>query len=92
MPLRPAPAPALRATTAIASGRIAVVARNAGAGAGLSGIVRKQAYLGGSMEYTIESELGPLFVTSTEVDRPHAIGDSVQLELSPHGVVPIAAA
>ena len=49
--------------------------------------VRKAAYLGGTMEYTLESAIGPLFATSTAVDRPYAVGDGVSIELAHHGVV-----
>jgi iron(III) transport system ATP-binding protein len=59
-------------------------------GAGLQGTIRKVAYLGGLMEYTIDTELGPLFAIDTAVDRPRAIGSSVGLRLADHGVVPIA--
>jgi iron(III) transport system ATP-binding protein len=60
-------------------------------GAGLAGTVRKAAYLGGLMEYTIDTELGALFVIDMVVDRPRAVGAAVRLSLANHGVVPIAA-
>jgi iron(III) transport system ATP-binding protein len=53
----------------------------------LSGTIRKAAYLGGIMEYTLESGIGPLFAVSTAVDRPYAVGDGVSIELARHGVV-----
>src|SRR5215472_863380 len=59
-------------------------------GAGLAGTVRKVAYLGGLMEYTIDTALGPLFVIDMAVDRPRPVGSSVGLRLAGHGVVPIA--
>jgi iron(III) transport system ATP-binding protein len=59
-------------------------------GAGLAGTVRKAAYLGGLMEYTIDTVLGPLFVIDMAVDKPHAVGSAVGLRLANHGVVPIA--
>ena len=62
-----------------------------GAG-GLAGTVRKAAYIGGLMEYTIATELGELFVVNTAVDRPFAIGAAVTLKLAGHGVVPIGSA
>jgi len=58
---------------------------------GLPGTVRKVAYLGGLMEYTIETAIGPLFVIDMAVDRPRAVGSAVGLSLADHGVVPIAA-
>jgi iron(III) transport system ATP-binding protein len=62
-----------------------------GAG-GLPGTVRKAAYIGGVMEYTVDTSIGPLFIVSMAVDRPLAVGTPVSLALANHGVVPIAAA
>jgi iron(III) transport system ATP-binding protein len=59
-------------------------------GAGLPGTVRKAAYLGGLMEYTIDTALGPLFVIDMAVDRPRTVGSQVGLHLADHGIVPIA--
>ena len=56
---------------------------------GLPGIVRKCAYLGGLMEYTIATSLGELFVIDTAVEEPCAVGMNVTLRLADHGVVPI---
>jgi hypothetical protein len=53
----------------------------------LAGTVRKAAYLGGIMEYTIDTGIGELFAISTAVDQPHAVGDDVSIELARHGVV-----
>ena len=61
-------------------------------GVGLAGAVRKCAYLGGLMEYTITTALGDLFVIDTVVERPRIVGTLVSLRLADHGVVPIAAA
>jgi iron(III) transport system ATP-binding protein len=60
--------------------------------AGLAGTVRKAAYIGGVMEYTIATDIGELFVISMAVDRPLAPGAPVSLTLAHHGVVPIAVA
>jgi iron(III) transport system ATP-binding protein len=60
--------------------------------AGLPGSVRKAAYIGGLMEYTIDTAIGQLFVVTMAVDRPLAVGANVSLALANHGVVPIAAA
>ena len=57
-----------------------------GAGA-LAGTVRKAAYLGGLMEYTLDTDVGALFVISTAVDRPFAPGTRVGVDLAEHGVV-----
>ena len=64
----------------------------AAGGAGLPGTVRKAAYIGGVMEYTIATELGELFVVSIAVDRPLVAGAPVAVTLASHGVVPIATA
>jgi iron(III) transport system ATP-binding protein len=59
---------------------------------GLAGTVRKTAYIGGLMEYTVDTAIGPLFIVNMAVDRPLAVGAVVSLVLANHGVVPIAAA
>jgi iron(III) transport system ATP-binding protein len=59
---------------------------------GLAGTVRKAAYIGGVMEYTIGTAVGDLFVVNMAVDRPLAAGTEVVLKLANHGVVPIAGA
>jgi iron(III) transport system ATP-binding protein len=59
---------------------------------GLTGNVRKAAYIGGLMEYTVDTAIGQLFIVSMAVDRPLAVGATVSLALANHGVVPIAAA
>jgi iron(III) transport system ATP-binding protein len=53
----------------------------------LAGTVRKAAYLGGIMEYTLDTAIGALFAVSTAVEHPHAVGDTVSIELARHGVV-----
>jgi iron(III) transport system ATP-binding protein len=60
-----------------------------GAGAALRATVRKASYLGGLMEYTLDSDIGELFVISAAVDRPHAVGAGVGIGLADHGVVVI---
>src|SRR5256714_916991 len=62
------------------------------ADAALAGTVRKAAYIGGSMEYTVDTAIGQLFMVSMAVDRPLVVGASVSLALANHGVVPIASA
>ena len=52
----------------------------------LPGTVRKAAYLGERMEYTVETAIGDLFVVDGAVAEPAAAGDAVQLTLSGHGV------
>ena len=57
-----------------------------GSGA-LQGTVRKAAYLGGLMEYTLDTDVGALFAISTAVDQPFAKGARVGVDLADHGVV-----
>jgi iron(III) transport system ATP-binding protein len=58
-------------------------------GAPLKATVRKAAYLGGLMEYTLDSPIGDLFVISTAVDQPKSVGTGVGVALASHGVVVI---
>jgi len=51
--------------------------------------VKKAAYLGGSIEYTLDTGLGELFVVSLAVDRPREVGSEVGVRLAAHGVVVI---
>jgi iron(III) transport system ATP-binding protein len=53
---------------------------------GLRGVIRKAAYLGTHMEYTVEAPIGPLFVVDRDVARPIAAGTEVSIKLSDHGV------
>ncbi len=53
----------------------------------MQGTIRKAAYLGGVMEYTLDTGIGELFVVSTAVEHPFAVGDSVGVDLARHGVV-----
>jgi iron(III) transport system ATP-binding protein len=55
----------------------------------LSATVKKASYLGQLMEYTLETPIGALFVISTVVDRPLAVGHSIGVALANHGVVVI---
>jgi iron(III) transport system ATP-binding protein len=52
----------------------------------LRGSVRKSAYLGTHMEYTVEAPIGQLFVVDRDVSRPIAPGTEVSIGLSDHGV------
>ncbi len=58
----------------------------------LTATVKKASYLGQLMEYTLDTPIGALFVISTAVDRPLAVGASVGVALANHGVVVIPAA
>jgi iron(III) transport system ATP-binding protein len=55
----------------------------------LAGVVRKAAYLGYTMEYTVDTDIGPLFTIDNRVDRPLAIGTKVAVAFAPHGVIAI---
>jgi iron(III) transport system ATP-binding protein len=52
----------------------------------LRGMVKKAAYLGTHMEYTVEAPIGQLFVVDRDVARPIAAGTDVAIRLSDHGV------
>ena len=53
---------------------------------GLRGVIKKSAYLGTHMEYTVEAPVGQLFVVDRDVSRPMAQGTEVSITLSDHGV------
>ena len=55
----------------------------------LSATVKKASYLGQLMEYTLDTSIGALFVISTVVDRPLAVGASIGVALANHGIVVI---
>jgi iron(III) transport system ATP-binding protein len=55
----------------------------------LSATVKKASYIGQLMEYTLDTPIGALFVISTAVDRPLAVGAAVGVALANHGVVVI---
>jgi iron(III) transport system ATP-binding protein len=52
----------------------------------LRGMVKKAAYLGTHMEYTVEAPIGQLFVVDRDVAHPIAAGTDVAIQLSDHGV------
>jgi iron(III) transport system ATP-binding protein len=62
------------------------LATAAPAGGHLSGIVRKAAYLGDRMEYTVETPIGDLFVIDSAVADPVAAGTPVYVALGSHGI------
>jgi iron(III) transport system ATP-binding protein len=66
----------------------AIVLRGPGEGL-IRGTVRKATYLGGSVEYTLDTEIGELFAVSLDVARSHAVGSEVGIALADHGVVVI---
>jgi iron(III) transport system ATP-binding protein len=52
----------------------------------LNGTLIKQAYLGSHQELTVDTELGPIFVISSDVQHTWQVGDIVGLSLENHGV------
>ena len=57
-----------------------------GGSSGLRGTIRKAAYLGTHMEYTVEAPIGQLFVVDRDVAHPIPAGTEVAIDLSDHGV------
>ncbi len=62
-----------------------ILLKQGGAG-GLRGTIRKAAYLGTHMEYTVEASIGQLFVVDRDVAHPLPAGTQVAIDLSDHGV------
>ena len=58
----------------------------------LPGTIAKAAYLGTHMEYTVTTEAGELFVVDRHVSRPVAVGASVWLSLTDHGITVVPGA
>jgi iron(III) transport system ATP-binding protein len=58
--------------------------------AGLIGTITKSAYLGGFYEYTLQTELGDIFVVSHELDAPFGVGDKVGMSLKKTGISVVA--
>ena len=82
---------------ALAPGKVKVAVRpeawevvSAGAGE-LAATVAKSAYLGSTREYTLDTELGAIFVVSPDVQRVWMPGDAVSLRLAGHGLSVVAA-
>ncbi len=74
----------------VAAGAVKVAVRpeawRIGTAGGLPATLRKSAYLGGFYEYGFETALGPVFVVSTDLERPLAPGAETALGLGQHGV------
>jgi iron(III) transport system ATP-binding protein len=58
-------------------------------GAPLRATVRKAAYLGGLLEYTLDSSIGELFVIAIAAAPPLTVGTGIGVALAHHGVVVI---
>jgi iron(III) transport system ATP-binding protein len=63
-----------------------------GAAVGLPAMVRKASFLGNFYEYVFDTALGPVFVVSTDLVHPLAVGEQTHLSLTNQGVsiVPVA--
>ncbi|MBE9605879.1 ABC transporter ATP-binding protein [Acetobacteraceae bacterium H6797] len=59
--------------------------------AALDGTVAKAAYLGAVMEYTIDTEAGPVFVIAPVTDAPLSAGDAAAIGLTGRGAAVLAA-
>jgi iron(III) transport system ATP-binding protein len=57
---------------------------------GLRGRVLHSAYLGGHVEYEIETDIGTLFVVDHDVDHAHAAASDVTLALKSRGIAVIS--
>ena len=64
--------------------------RPAGQGA-LAATLSKLAYLGNAFEYTFETELGAIFVLSSDVENVHSLGAALSLSLAGHGLSVVSA-
>ena len=53
---------------------------------GISGTILKSSYLGDHLEYTIECELGDLFVIDNEIQTQHSAGAKVSMTFRSYGV------
>ena len=58
----------------------------------LPAVLQKASYLGAVHEYTLDTALGSIFVTSSDLDDVLAVGDAVHLGLGNHGVSVVLAA
>ena len=83
--------------TSVPSGAVKVAIRPeawlvspAGEG-GLDAMVSKHAYLGSHCELTLETQLGPIFVMTSDTSREWAVGDAVTLALDSKGVSVVSA-
>ena len=89
---------AIRPARPLAEGKVKVAVRPeaweigpAGSAGALDATVAKSAYLGSTHEYSLETELGAVFVVSADLSRMLAPGERVGLALAGHGVSVVAA-
>lgn len=69
----------------------AITLDEADGSAALSGEVSRATYLGNEMQYTIQSNLGELFVVCHRLDRTFVKGNRVALHVAPHGAAIVGA-
>ena len=88
----------IRPARPLAAGKVKVAVRPEaweigppGAAGALDARVAKSAYLGSTHEYSLETELGAVFVVSADLSRMLAPGERVGLSLAGHGVSVVAA-
>jgi iron(III) transport system ATP-binding protein len=88
----------IRPAKALAPGPVKVAVRPEawevgppGAAGSLDATVAKSAYLGSTHEYSLETELGAVFVVSADLSRMLAPDERVGLSLAGHGVSVVAA-
>ncbi|MEO8278966.1 MAG: ABC transporter ATP-binding protein, partial [Ideonella sp.] len=55
-------------------------------GAGMAATVSQYTYLGGQLEMTLATELGPIFIVCADLDLPWKVGDRASLTLIARGV------
>jgi iron(III) transport system ATP-binding protein len=68
-----------------------VAPRGVAAGPGqLAGTLTKLAYLGHGLELSFDTALGPVFLITSDADRPWQVGDSAALSLAQRGVSVVA--
>ncbi|MEM6985581.1 MAG: ABC transporter ATP-binding protein [Pseudomonadota bacterium] len=73
------------ATVAVRPSRVQLVE---GGGADLiTAQIAKATYVGGHMEYTVDTPVGSLFSLSSDVDQPHSVGQTLGLSFSGSGPV-----
>ncbi len=68
-----------------------IVVRRDATPASMAATVRKAAYLGSFMEYTLDTPVGELFAVSPDVGSPLAAGEAAAVDLPSQGVVVIPA-
>ena len=57
-----------------------------GAETGIQGTILKSSYLGDHLEYTVECELGELFVIENQIQTQHPTGANVSITFHSYGV------